>query len=218
MAIELGADPWKLILIMLLELLFILLPAIIAGKIERRSFKEELKEMGLRKNDDSLIKNLIKIGMGLSIGTLLFVISGYIIYFFKILIVENLFGTEFVKEGERGAIHTRPIQPNVIQIIIIIILQVLLVGICEETFFRGFILNKFKYKIKQIYAVLISSISFTLYHIPPFLVPLRTIITYFGYFFTFGILLCIVFYLFDHSLIPCITAHAFFNILILLIS
>lgn len=218
MAVELGSDPWILILLMFLELLFIFLPALLAAKIEKKSLKEELKEMGLHKNEDPLLKNFAKVGTGLLIGAFFFLIGGYLIYFFKTVLVETLFGTEFVKAGEQGAIRTRAIQPNLIQILIIITLQVFLVGLCEETFFRGFILNKFKDKIKFPYAMLISSLCFAFYHVPPFIVPLKTIITYFGYYFTFGILLCLVFYFFDYSLLPCVTAHAFFNILLLVVS
>jgi membrane protease YdiL (CAAX protease family) len=215
MVIQLGADPWILILIMALELLFIFIPALIASRIEKQTFFEELRDMGFHKNEDSISKNVYKVLFGIGIGMLFFLIGGFIILFFK-YVVENLFGAEFVREGERGAISTSPIQPSLLQIIIIIILQVLLVGLCEEAFFRGFLLNKLESKLKMVYCIFISSLCFAFYHVPPFLVPFKTIITYFGYYFTFGILLSLVFWLFDSSLIPCIIAHSFFNILIIL--
>ncbi|MHA1292966.1 MAG: lysostaphin resistance A-like protein [Promethearchaeota archaeon] len=217
MTTNLGENPWILILLTFLELLLVLIPAFIAGKVEKKSFKEELNEMGFCKNTAPFIKNLHKIISGLLIGFIFFLIGGFIIIFFKYFIVENIFGASFVKEGEQGAIKTDPIQPTILQIIIIIILQVIIVGICEEAFFRGFIIKKCEKKMNLIYAVLFSSICFAFYHIPPFLVPLKTIITYFGYFFTFGILLALVYLYFDYSLIPCVVAHSFFNILILIL-
>ena len=64
--------------------------------------------------------------------------------------------------------------------------------------------------------ILFSSLIFAFYHVPPFLVPLSTIFTFFGYYFTFGILLALVFMLFDFDLVPCIIAHSLFNILLLI--
>ncbi|MFX1502753.1 MAG: type II CAAX prenyl endopeptidase Rce1 family protein, partial [Promethearchaeota archaeon] len=92
----------------------------------------------------------------------------------------------------------------------------IITGPCEEAFFRGFLIKKLKVKLKLSYSIIFSSIIFTLYHIPPFLVPLTTIITYFGYYFAFGVLLSLVFVYFKYSLIPCSVAHSCFNILILL--
>jgi len=151
----------------------------------------------------------------LTIGFLFFLIAGYILFFFKYIIVENIFGTDFIREGESGAIRSEPIQPNLIQLVIIVILHIAIIGICEEAFFRGFIINKCEEKLKTIYIIIFSSLIFAIYHVPPFIVPIRTIITFIGYFFTFGVLLALVFLYFDHSLIPCCIAHSTFNILIL---
>ena len=217
MIMNLGENPWILILLIFLELLLIIIPGLIAGKVEKTSFQRQLNEMGFRKNTDPFMKNLSKITSGIGLGFLFFLIGGYILFFFKYFLIENLFGTEFIRQGEKGAIITTPIQLSLIQIIILIILYITIIGICEEAFFRGFIIKKCEKKIHLLYSVIISSICFAFYHVPPFLVPLKTIITYFGYYFTFGILLALVFIYFDYSLIPCSIAHSFFNILILLL-
>ncbi|MBD3342602.1 MAG: CPBP family intramembrane metalloprotease [Candidatus Lokiarchaeota archaeon] len=57
-------------------------------------------------------------------------------------------------------------------------LEVLIVGPCEEGFFRGFVLKKSENKLKNTSAILFSSLLFALYHVPPFLVPISTIITF----------------------------------------
>lgn len=216
MAIELGANPWILIGLMFGELLLILIPALIASKIEKSSIKEQLIFMGFQRNKDPILKNIIKVLAGILIGFIFFFISGYIAFFFKKVIIENLFGTNFYKEGQKGSINSQPIRPTFFQLIIIIILQFLIIALCEETFFRGFIIKKIEKKTNNIYAILFSSICFAIYHTPPFLVPLITIIVYFGYFFTFGVLLSITLKVFDYSLIPCIIAHGLFNTLILI--
>lgn len=216
MAIELGANPWILISIIFLELLFIFIPTLIASKIENTSIKDEIIFMGFQKNEDSIQKNLIKIFIGISLGFIFFLIGGHIIFFFKNIVIENLFGSGFVKKAEEGSINTTPLKPSLFQLIIIITLHIILIGVCEEAFFRGFIIKKLERKVNITSAILFSSVCFTLYHTPPFIVPITTIITYFGYYFTFGVLLSVLFKIFNNSLIPCIIAHGFFNALILI--
>jgi len=217
MVFELGQNPWFLITLTFLEILLIIIPALIASKVEKKKIKEEIIEMGFKKSSDPFISILFKIITGLVLGLVFFLIGGYIIYFFKDIIIEFLFGALFVQAGEEGAISTSPIDPNVFQIFILIILQVLIVAPCEEGFFRGFIIKKTEEKLKTSWAVIIASICFAFFHVPPFLVSIATIISFFGYYFTFGILLSLVFKYFEDSLIPCCIAHALFNILILIL-
>ena len=216
MTIELGANPWILIGLMFAELLFIFIPAFIASKVEDTSFKDEMIFMGFKKNIDPILKVLTKLFAGILLGLIFFFISGYIAFFFRNIIIENIFGSGFIKKGQEGSITTEPIKPSLIQIIIIIILQFIIVALCEEAFFRGFVIKKIEKRVNYFYATLISSICFAIYHTPPFIVPITTIIVYFGYFFTFGILLSITFKVFKYSLIPCIIAHGLFNTLILI--
>ena len=217
MAIELGANPWILILIMFFELLLILIPALIASKIESTSVKDEIVFMGFQKNEDSIQINIIKILIGIGLGFTFFFISGYIIFFFRNIIVKSIFGSGFVNQGEKGAIKTVPFEPSVSQMLLIIALHFLLVGICEEAFFRGFIIKKTEKKVRLVFAILLSSACFAFYHTPPLLVPITTIITYFGYYFTFGVLLSVLFKIFHNSLLPCVIAHGLFNTLILIL-
>ena len=213
MTIQLGENPWILIGLIFLEILFVIIPAYISSKIEKKSFKKLLFEMGFQKNDDILIKIIA----GLSIGVIFFSFGNFILIFFRHIVIENLFGTKFIAEGQEGVISTLPFQPNMVQIIILVILQIIIIGPCEEAFFRGFIIKKLNVKMKIAYSVIISSIFFSLYHVPPFLVPLTTTITYFGYYFAFGVLLASIFIFFEYSLIPCSISHSCLNVLLLLV-
>ncbi|MFX1420578.1 MAG: type II CAAX prenyl endopeptidase Rce1 family protein, partial [Promethearchaeota archaeon] len=181
----LGENPWVLIGLTLLEIIFIIVPAFITSKFERKPFKEIIIEMGFQKNEDVFLKII----SGLSISIVFFFLSGYILAFFRDIIVGSIFGAEFIMDAQEGSINTTPIQPNFTQLIILIVLQIMIVGPCEEGFFRGFLIKKLKVKLKLIYSIIISSIVFTLYHVPPFLVPITTILTFSGYYFTFGLLL-----------------------------
>jgi membrane protease YdiL (CAAX protease family) len=209
---QLGENPWILIGLTFLEMLFIIVPAAISSKIEKKTFKQLLSEMGFQKNEEIFIKIIA----GLSIGLLFFFLGDFLIIFIRNVVVENLFGTKFIEEGQQGVLITAPLQPNLIQLSILIILQIVIVGPCEEAFFRAFIIKKVKTKIKIAYSIVISSIFFAFYHVPPFLVPITTIITFFGYYFIFGILLAFIFVYFNYSIIPSSVAHFCFNILILL--
>lgn len=213
MTVQLGENSWILIGLMLLETLLTILPALIFSRLKNQSFTDVLKEMGFQKNEDLLIKVI----SGLGFGILFFFFSDYIIIFFKDFIIRNLFGAEFVNQAQEGVISTAPIQPTLIQLIILTTLQIIVVGPCEEAFFRGFLIKKFNIKLKLFYSIVISSTIFTLYHVPPFLVPVSTIITFFGYYFTFGLLLALIFVYFNYSIIPCSIAHSCFNVLLMVI-
>jgi membrane protease YdiL (CAAX protease family) len=215
MAINLGKDPSLLIAITFFEIFLILIPALIASKIEKRPIIEEFKEMGFQHKKKNLKNFTLKIFLGLLIGTLFFFFSSFL-YIFTNFIVQTLFGTQFVEQGVENAITTEPFNPTITQLIILITIQIIIVGPCEEGFFRGFIINKSQKKMKLIYSVILSTFIFTIYHVPPFLVPVSTIITFFGYFFTLGTLLAITFIFFKNSLLPSSIAHSMFNILILI--
>lgn len=212
MSIQLGENSWILIGMMFLELILILLPALIFSRLKNQSFTAIIKDMGFQKNEDLLIKII----SGLGFGILFFFLSNYVIVFFRDIIISNLFGDEFVEYAQEGAISTAPIQPNFIQLIFIIVLQIIIIGPCEEAFFRGFLIKRCNIKLKLIYSIIISSTLFAFYHVPPFLVPHTTIVTYFGYYFTFGLLLSFIFIYFNNSIVPCSIAHSLFNILLML--
>ena len=216
MAINLGKDTNILILISFAEILFILVPSLIAAKIEKTPFIVEVKKLGFNVKNPKLKNILLKICAGILIGFLFFFISDLLLTFYMRFIIQNLFGAQFIEEGIGNAISTSPVNPNFIQLSLLITIQIIIIGPCEEAFFRGFVINKSKNKVKLIYSIILSSFLFTIYHVPPFLVPLTTITTFFGYYFTFGILLSLIFVSFKGSLLPSSIAHSSLNVLLLI--
>ena len=216
MAISLGIDPNILILISFTEILFVLVPSLIAAKIEKTPFIVEVKELGFNVKNSKLKNIILKICAGMVIGIFFFFISDFLLTFYIRFIIQNLFGAQFIEEGIGNAISTSPVNPNFIQLSLLIAFQIIVIGPCEEAFFRGFVIKKSKNKVKLIYSIIFSSFLFTIYHVPPFLVPFTTIITFFGYYFTFGILLSLVFVAFKGSLLPSSIAHSSLNILLLI--
>ncbi len=217
MPIQLGENFWILVILMSLELLLIIIPVFLSAKLEKKSLKEEFKEIGFFREAKNTYRTCLKIILGIDIGIFLYLFSGFLLFVYRNILIESLFGTKFVEEGIINIINTEPIQPSYIEISIAIILQILITGPCEEGFFRGLLIQKLNYKLKLIYSIILSSIFFTLYHVPPFLVPIQTIITYFGYYFTIGSLFALIYIYSGRSLIMCSIAHSIFNVLVLLL-
>jgi hypothetical protein len=213
--IALGDNPWTLIILTLFELLLILIPPWIASKIERNTLSAQLKELGANELARINIHQTKLLILGLIFGIGLFFFGGFI-YDLNILIIRHVFGEIFLKNAQENRILTTPIQPTLLQFIIILLLQIFVVAFSEEFFFRAFLIKKFNKKFKPFFSLLISSLIFTLYHTPPFIIPFITIITFFGYYFILGILLSLLYYVTDYSILQNITAHGLFNILILI--
>jgi len=55
-------------------------------------------------------------------------------------------------------------------------------ALCEEVFFRGFVQKSFEFKLKPLFAILVTSVFFGLYHFNPYeIIPLVSLGCYFGY-------------------------------------
>jgi len=217
MTIDLGENPVILIILTLLESLLIIIPALITARIEKKSFKKVLSEIGFTNQNTNLLLIIKKVFYGIIVGITLFIAGVFISFFFTEIIVGNLFGNAFIEQAIESSINTELENPTFIHLAIFILLQIIIVGPSEEGFFRGFILKKIEAKLGIVMASVLSSICFAFYHTPPLIVPISTIVTYFGYYFTVGCLLGLIFIWFDSSLIPCSVAHSLFNILILII-
>ena len=201
----------------MLEILFILIPILLSSRISKTTIKHELHQIGLKINFSNTKIKLVKISLGIIIGLGLVILSIFILYLSRDIVVAFFFTEEFINEGTENAINTQLINPNFLQIIIFVIIQFLIIGPCEESFFRGFIIVKLKGKIRFSYTIILSSLLFTLFHVPPFIVPISTIISYFIYYFTIGIILSLVFRYSNFSLLPGSVAHSVFNFIIILL-
>lgn len=217
MSIQLAQNFWILIIFYCLELLLILVPIFISAKLEKKSIRLEFREIGFFIGIKRLYNISLKIILGFDIAIFLYLLGGLLLYVYRDILIVSLFGIQFVKQGIVNSINTAPLYPSPIEITVYIILQLFITAPSEEGFFRGFIIQKLNHKLKLIYSMLISSIIFALYHTPPFLVPIQTVISYFGYFFLIGLIFAIIFIMSNRSLSMCIITHSFFNILVLIL-
>ena len=114
MAINLGENPWVLILLTPLELLFIIIPALISSKIERKRFKTSIAEMGLSLKFYTRSELIVDSITGIAFGFTFYLIGGFILSF-NVTLVELVFGSEFVIDGIDNVISTTPIEPEIFQ-------------------------------------------------------------------------------------------------------
>lgn len=71
---------------------------------------------------------------------------------------------------------------NVFEMFLVVIVVAIVPALCEEVFFRGFIQKSFEIQLKPIWAILVTSLFFGIYHFNPFgLVALVILGLYFGY-------------------------------------
>ncbi len=71
---------------------------------------------------------------------------------------------------------------SVFEGILVIIVVSIVPAICEEVMFRGYIQRSFEFKMKPVWAALLTAIFFGLYHFNPYgLIPLIGLGFYFGY-------------------------------------
>ena len=71
---------------------------------------------------------------------------------------------------------------SIIEGLLVIIVVSVVPALCEEVMFRGYIQKSFEFKMKPIWAAIITAIFFGLYHFNPYgLIPLIALGLYFGY-------------------------------------
>lgn len=71
---------------------------------------------------------------------------------------------------------------SIIEMIFVVIIVSVTPAICEEFFFRGFTQKSLEYSVKPIWAILITSFAFALYHFNPYgLVALTILASYLGF-------------------------------------
>ncbi|MCX7798526.1 MAG: CPBP family intramembrane metalloprotease [Melioribacter sp.] len=66
--------------------------------------------------------------------------------------------------------------------LLIVFVVAVIPALCEEVFFRGYVLSSFGYKLKPFLSAFVTAFFFGIYHFNPYgLIPLVTLGTYFGY-------------------------------------
>ncbi len=203
------------LLLSCLEFLFLIGPAIYY-KIVR---KEQLKRSIILRSfpqQRSILSRIGDVAIGISAGVFLsFLARGLLLA--SVLSIVNIFGEDFYNTASSGSIDVIPQTLSVGEIVITILINFFVIGICEEYFFRGVLFVELKKIIKN-WSYAINGLVFALYHVFPGIVPYQTTVTYFIYYFVIGILLCILSNANNNDLLLNFIAHGVFNSLPLIFS
>ncbi len=165
------------------EILFILLPALIFSKI----FYEDVGHIIRFKFPKAEEVFLFVIGIAVLIPMINYYISIQT-YFINVWSVSSPFVhavksfldklNSMVDQTYSNLLSTKSILDGLFVIIVVSVVPAL----CEEVMFRGFIQKSFEFKLKPIWAAVITAIFFGLYHFNPYgLIPLIGLGLYFGY-------------------------------------
>lgn len=163
-------------------------------------------------NQTGLKKRIIDVGAGVGIGFIFFYLSYMISSLIRYITIKTK-GSEYYQTASAGSVNTIPKSLTVFEILIGVLILFFLVSFSEEVLFRGYLFSEL-YKKHPIYAYVISSFIFMIYHVFPGIVPLSTFITFGPYYFIFGILLAWIVKMKKFDLIMAIIAHGTFNSII----
>ncbi|MHA1560901.1 MAG: lysostaphin resistance A-like protein [Promethearchaeota archaeon] len=158
---------------------------------------------------------LADIIMGIFIGVSFYYFGGLLANTIRKVIIQ-IMGQDFYNTAAEGSVNTTPPPPPPDPLIIwtLIIIGVIVIFItvafAEEFCFRGVLLKEFNHKNK-VFGVILSSFLFMLFHVMPGIVPWSTFLTFWLYYFSFGVLLSLVTIFQKGDLIVSIIAHGTFN-------
>ncbi len=203
------------------ELIFIAIPMIVF-KLQKKDLKYEFRHRIIP--NEMLHRNfwfrVVDIIMGIFIGVFFYYFGGVLAFTIKKVVIETK-GEEFYDTASEGSVNTTPppppsdTDPLLIWTLIIVGVIVIFVTVAfaEEFCFRGVLLKEFNHKNK-VFGVILSSTLFMLFHVFPRIVPWSTFVTFWLYYFVFGVLLSLVTIFQKGDLIVSIVAHGTFNSII----
>ena len=121
-----------------------------------------------------------------------------------------MFGPEFYGQAAAGSVNVTPPSLSSFELLLSIVIMFVVVALCEEYCFRGVILKEINKKKKAL-GLILSSALFMLYHVFPGVVPIQTFVTFWLYYFIFGLILGIIVLVQRGDLLSSIVAHGTFN-------
>ena len=221
MGLDVASSAGAFFLFSTAELIFIAIPMIVF-KIQKKDLKYEFRHRIIP--NEMLHRNFwLRLGdiiTGIIIGVLFYYFGGFLAFTIKKVIIE-IKGEEFYENASEGSVNTTPpppppdTDPLLIWTLIIVGVIVIFVTVAfaEEFCFRGVLLKEFNHK-NQVFGVILSSILFMLFHVMPGIVPWSTFLTFWLYYFSFGVLLSLTTIFQKGDLIVSIVAHGTFNSII----
>ncbi|MCF2141520.1 MAG: CPBP family intramembrane metalloprotease [Candidatus Lokiarchaeota archaeon] len=216
MGLDLAQNVFSFFIFCIIELLFILIPMLVF-KFQKKNLKYEFRHRIIpnERLHRSWKLRVVDVLSGVTLGVLFYYIGSFMAKTIKKIIIQ-LKGEDFYHAATTGSVNTTPPPPppNPFLIWAIIVVGVALmymtVALSEEFCYRGVILKEIGHKSK-FWALILSSGFFMIYHVFPGIVPWATFLTFWSYYFTFGLLLGGITLFQKGDLITSIIAHGTFN-------
>ncbi|HMF33783.1 MAG TPA: CPBP family intramembrane glutamic endopeptidase [Candidatus Lokiarchaeia archaeon] len=198
--------------VMLLELAFLAAGiAILKG----RKHSIRIAFVGLTEDANTPGKVAFNAALGVGVGIGLFFLANGIAIVAQAAVVA-VAGATVYQAAQAGAVGVTPPSFSLAGLVLAITGQFLLVGLCEEFFFRGVLFRDlFPNRVKL--GGVISAAVFGLYHVFPGIVPWSTFFVNFPYYFAVGLLLALFAWSRHFNLVANIVAHGTFNTIIFLL-
>jgi membrane protease YdiL (CAAX protease family) len=204
---------WDYLALLLFELVFLAgTIAIVKGR------KHSLASTfwGERAGDKAARGIILNILLGLGIGGLFFLI-GWGIATLTEQVVTVTFGNQVLEDAQQGVVNLTPPTFSPVGIALAIAGQYVLVGSCEELFFRGALFRDLFTRRQRLGAVL-SAGAFMIYHVFPGIVPWVTFAINWPYYFSLGLLFALLAWLRRFNLIAPIIAHGTYNTILFILT
>jgi len=198
------------------ELFFILIPLVIF-KMQKKDLKYEFRHRIIpneRLNRPRKLR-LLDISLGVLLGVGFYFLGNLMASSIRKLIIQWK-GEEFYHNAVAGSVNTipPPPPPNPFLIWTIIVIGIILmfvtVSLSEEFLYRGVIMKEIGHK-SRFWAIVVSSALFMIYHVFPGIVPWMTFVTFWSYYFIFGLILGCIVLIQKGDLVTAIVAHGVFD-------
>lgn len=206
---------WIFLGLSCLEFIFLIGPSIYYKLVRKENLQTSLLLRSFPQKR-SFLSRMGDILVGIAAGIFLSFLAQGLIYgtYYSII---GLFGEDFYTTASSGSIDVFPDAFSIGEVICIILVNFLIIGICEEYFFRGVLFAELK-KVLKNWSYVINGVIFALYHVFPGIVPIQTTITYFLYYFILAILLSVLLKNQYNDLLSNIIAHGVFNSIPIILS
>ncbi|MEJ2279090.1 MAG: CPBP family glutamic-type intramembrane protease [Candidatus Lokiarchaeota archaeon] len=217
------SSPFFFIISTFAEFIFLFFAIIFVGKyLKKPTFKNRFRLLGLTTEHYSKVDIVKEILLGI-IFAIIGIFAVQITSISLELLVESLFKVS-IQYAPSGIDFTVS-QANIIEIIIIILMMFFVVGLSEETLFRGFQQKGLMHNLGATKGIIFGALIFSLIHIigiftdlvfSPFTFLIEFILSFFPY-FVISLILAYLFYWRKQNLIAVIVTHGSYDSLTILL-
>ncbi|TKJ20798.1 MAG: hypothetical protein CEE42_14515 [Promethearchaeota archaeon Loki_b31] len=225
--LEFLVNPYFIIGISFVELIFILVPTLYVGKyLQRPTLNNRLILLGFTKkgfDKTKLIKEIL-IGLGFAVVGVTLVLS---ISFLMEIILSLIFGYETIQDlfGTAGEVDTMIASADILSIFLLTIIMILIIGTTEEVLFRGFLQKGLVRSLGKSWGIVITALIFSSIHLIGIFTslgsPIIFIISFLFNFFPFfaiSLLLGLLFNWRKENLIAVMITHGVYNALTIILA